>query len=139
MINTKRILFSILFLILFDGIWIHLFMGKKYDNMILDIQGEKLVPNYYYIIGSYILMICGMILFVLPQTENNNSLLKDSFWYGFLFGIITYGIYDFTAGAVFKKWNMKLAFIDIMWGGFIFGIVAYISGKLFNKKIQKNN
>ena len=40
--NIKRILFSIFLLLILDGIWIRLVMSKKYDKMILDIQGENL-------------------------------------------------------------------------------------------------
>ena len=44
--------------------------------------------------------------------ENNinpKKLLTSSLKYGFLFGVILYGVYDLTAGSVFKKWDFKSA------------------------------
>ena len=41
-------------------------------------------------------------------------------------------IYDFTAAAVLKDWDIKLALLDILWGSFVFFISAYI-GSLFGR------
>ena len=38
-------------------------------------------------------------------------------------------IFDLTNYAIFNKWALKEAIIDILWGGFLFTIVGYIVHK----------
>jgi uncharacterized membrane protein len=115
-------------LLLLDFLWIGMFMGKQYQNQILDIQGSKMIAKPWSAFLAYALMVIGLNLFVMPRIRKGHE-LEDSLMYGFVFGIILYGVYDFTAGAVLKKWNMKLALIDIIWGGFVYFISAYIGSK----------
>lgn len=129
MITKKKYILSTLLLLFLDFAWLKFYMNKQYQKQVLTIQGEKMKINKYSAILSYILMVIGLNLFVLPNIRPSHALM-DSLKYGFLFGIILYGVYDFTCGAVFKKWNMKLAVIDMLWGGFVYFIVALISSKL---------
>lgn len=115
-------------LLLLDFLWIGMFMGKQYQNQILDIQGSKMIAKPWSAFLAYALMIIGLNLFVMPRIRKGHE-LEDSLMYGFVFGIVLYGVYDFTAGAVLKKWNMKLALIDVIWGGFVYFIAAYIGSK----------
>jgi len=121
----SRNLAAIILLLLLDFGWLSLYMNKKYSEMILNIQGSKLVPRLEYAVMAYILMSLGLVIFVLPNI-NKNNVLQDSLKYAFLFGVILYGVYDFTAAAVFSKWDMKLAVIDILWGGFVYFITSYL-------------
>ena len=73
---------------------------------------------------AYFLMLIGLNIFVIPNVRKSN-LFSDSIKYGFLFGIVVYGIYDMTCAALFTKWDIKLAIIDILWGGFVFFISTY--------------
>ena len=109
--------------------WLKVYMGPSYGPMIKKIQGEDMKPNYLYAALSYILLGIGLIYFVLPNITEEN-LLNDSLRYGFLFGIIVYGVYDFTAAAVIKDWDIKLAIIDILWGGVLYFLTAYLSKKV---------
>jgi uncharacterized membrane protein len=126
----KREIISIIILLVLDLLWIYLFMANKYQREIKQIQGSTMQVNVVYAIASYILMIIGLVMFVLPNIRTEHRLL-DSLKYGFLFGIVLYGVYDFTAAAVFSKWNMTTAIIDILWGGTVFFLAAYL-GSLFN-------
>ena len=36
-----------------------------------------------------------------------------------------YGVYDFTAAAVIKNWDIKLALVDVLWGGIVYFIACY--------------
>ena len=60
-------------------------------------------------------MIIGQQIFVKPLINS----YKDALTYGSLFGIILFGVYDFTAGAVIKNWDLKLALIDVLWGSLL--------------------
>jgi len=58
--------------------------------------------------------------------------LQDSLMYGLIFGIVLYGVYDFTAGAVLKNWDVKLAVTDVMWGGIVYFMAAYVGTIIAN-------
>ena len=105
-------------MLILDFIWLTMFMSKRYKVMIKDIQGEELKVNMIYAVLVYLLMIIGQQVYIKPLIKSK----KDVLIYGGLFGLIVFGIYDLTAGAVIKKWDLKLAIIDILWGVFLFTV-----------------
>ena len=121
----KKEIISIFILLILDFLWIGLFMKNRYQNEIKQIQGTPMSVNITYAVVSYVLMAVGLVLFVLPNIRSKHRLL-DSLKYGFLFGIVVYGIYDFTAAAVISKWNMTTAILDVLWGGTVFFLASYI-------------
>ena len=125
----KTNIIATVILLILDFLWIAIYMGNQYQVQIKNIQGEQMKPKLTHAIMAYFLMIVGLNLFVLPNIRKGYE-LQDSLKYGLTFGIVLYGVYDFTAGAVFKKWNTKLALIDIAWGGIVFFISTYIGTKL---------
>ncbi len=126
MLKLKHRLISTSTLLVLDILWISLFMGSRYKIMIKDIQGSSMTTNILYAFIAYTLMVIGLNHFVLPNIDVNNVSLQDCLSYGFIFGIVLYGVYDFTIGAVLKKWDMKLAVTDVLWGGFVYFAASYI-------------
>ena len=122
---------SSLVLLLLDFIWIKLYMGKKYELLINKIQNNPMNTRLIFALFAYLLMLLGLYIFVLPNIRKSHK-FADSIKYGFLFGIVVYGIYDMTCAAIFNKWDIKLALLDTLWGGFVFFISAYI-GSFFLK------
>lgn len=116
---------STILLLIIDLVWIRLFMQKQYEIMIPRIQGTNLTVNLKYAILSYICLAFSLNYFVLPNIKNNS--FKEVISYGFVFGIILYGVYDFTAAAVLKEWDQITMFIDIFWGGILFALTAYLT------------
>ena len=127
--NAKQSIIATLVLLFADFLWIGLYMGKQYQSQVRTIQGTELKANPVFIILAYLLMVVGLNVFVLPNIRKGHE-LEDSLKYGLTFGIILYGVYDFTSGAVLKKWNKKLAIIDILWGGFVYFIASYLGSIL---------
>ena len=127
---NKLIVSSILLLVL-DFIWIGGYMGGEYKKMIRKIQGSDMQVNIIYALLSYVLMIIGLNFFVIPNI-NKDNLFNDSLKYGFLFGIVLFGVYDFTVGAVLKNWNLKLAILDILWGGTVYFLATFLTFKILD-------
>jgi len=125
MILLKHRIISGLVLILLDYLWLITFMVPKYKIMIKNIQGSKINVNFIFIILTYFLMLTGLNLFVLSNINPETKNIYDSLRYGFLFGIIIFGIYDFTAASVFNNWDISLAIYDILWGGTLYFISSY--------------
>ena len=118
-------LLSTAVLLILDIIWIVVFMGRQYSKMVPRIQGGQLKTNYTYAVAAYALMIVGLNMYVVPNIRKEHRLV-DSLQYGLVFGIVLYGVYDFTTGAVFTNWSLPLALADVAWGGFVYFISAYI-------------
>lgn len=119
---------SVVVLLVLDFLWIGLFMNNQYKNMIKEVQKSEMEAKIPFAILSYLLMVIGLVYFVLPNIRKDS--IEDCFKYGFLFGIILYGVYDFTAAAVIKNWKIDTAIADILWGGTVFFISSYVYCKL---------
>lgn len=129
MVETKQRVISTVVLLLADFAWLGLYMNNQYGTLVRTIQGEDMKVNPVFAVLAYLLMIVGLNVFVLPNIRKGYE-LEDSLKYGMTFGIVLYGVYDFTAGAVFSKWDKKLAVIDVLWGGFVYFLASYLGSIL---------
>jgi len=86
----KRIIASI-FLLVFDFLWIGLFMGRQYKTQVKNIQGKPMKTNIIFAVLAYTLMVVGMCLFVMPNIRDSHALI-DSLTYGLTFGLVLYGL-----------------------------------------------
>lgn len=93
-------------------------ISNKWKKTILNIQGSEMSVNPTSAIFTYILIIAGVMIFVYPTKEINYT---ELFIHGFLWGFITYGIFDFTNLTIFKNYPLSLALIDSIWGGILIG------------------
>jgi len=87
------------------------------------IQGSPVVFNYGAGMVCYAIIILGFYYFIIRE--------KRSIWDAFLLGLFVYGVYDGTTLAVFKKYTLLTAGIDMMWGGVLFGSTAFLYYRLF--------
>ena len=124
--DTKYYIISALILLILDFIWITMYMGSKYETLITNIQGSSIKFNLIYAIFAYLLMIIGLYKFVLPKINLNDITFKNCFFNAFLFGVVLYGVYNFTLLTIFKKWDIQLAIIDISWGGLLYFLSCYL-------------
>ena len=121
MLLSKKELVAITTLLVLDLLWLNLYMGPRYQTMIKEIQSEKMIVNTMSAFSAYLLMIIALVVFVIRK---NFTLLE-----AFLFGVCLYGVYDFTCGAVFKKWDFNLAIVDIIWGGVVYMTSIYVANQ----------
>ena len=66
----------------------------------------------------YLLIPAGVTIFALDDN------FWSSVWRGFCFGLISYGIYDYTAMSLLMHWSIESVIVDVMWGGFLCSISA---------------
>lgn len=124
---------TLVFLVLLDSIWIGFLMSDIYKSniaKILSISKDSVTFNPIAGIFAWLLIAFGAIFFVFPLTKNLNNLF--TFFYGALFGLVMYGVFEFTNMATFKNWSLKTAIIDIFWGMLLNGLIA-----IFLRYIQK--
>jgi uncharacterized membrane protein len=126
MMNPIKYYFIVFFLlIVIDMIMIQFVFKKLYQNVLRKINPTKsfsfrILPILFF----YLITALGFYLFVLPNIRSNH-LVKDSLFYGGIFGFVLYGFYSTTIFALIEKWTSSLVFIDIIWGAVLGFIVVY--------------
>lgn len=126
------ILFFVLIPIIFlvDYLWIGLLGHSLYTKELapfvkLDASGSMMVRSSS-ALAVYVLMSLGLSVFVLPLVSALGSTLS-TFLYGALFGLVLYGVYDFTNYAIFPDYSLKILVIDILWGSLLCGLITVLA------------
>ena len=98
-------------------------MLPYFNSQIKKIQGKEITPRPYSVVIVYIIIITGLYYFIIGP----NKSAKD----GAFFGLVIYGIFNFTNHALFDNYSLSLVIIDLIWGMIICGtttlIVNYIA------------
>lgn len=106
-------------------------ISSHFSKVVLKITKEPMEFNLQKAIGAYIFLILGIYYFVLNDINQKNY--KQKIIDSTILGIVIYGTFDFTNGAIFKDYDYKTMLLDTTWGGVLFGLVTYL---VYN--IQKN-
>ena len=100
---------------LLDGVWLGLLMKNFYRDQlapIVRLGNGGIAPNWPSAIVVYVLLGTGIALFVIPRAPT----VPLAAAYGALFGLVVYGVYDFTNYSTLRQWPLVLAFADVAWG-----------------------
>jgi uncharacterized membrane protein len=113
-----------------DMVWIGLIAGKFYKREVGPLMRLKESGNIDVIwpaaIGVYLLITAGIVFFVLPKIDSEQSPWSIMPW-GFLFGIVLYGVYELTNYSLLKDWTLPMTFVDWAWGGFLCAIASLVA------------
>jgi uncharacterized membrane protein len=71
-----------------------------------------IAPNWPAAFVVYALLGTGIALFVIPRA----STVSLAAAYGALFGLVVYGVYDFTNYSTLRQWPFVLTLADVAWG-----------------------
>jgi uncharacterized membrane protein len=119
--NFKAISAALICILILDFMYLSL-TKNFYNNLVKSIQGENIVINNLGLLLAYFFIIFSYYYFIIAK---NGSVLD-----AFLLGLTTYGIYEATNYAIFKKWTFKAGLLDTLWGGILFGTTRYLTKKL---------
>lgn len=86
-------------------------------------SGDALSPVWWAAFVVYVLIPLGIVLFALPRVDGERWLPSALSW-GFVYGVVLYGVYDFTNYATLERWPLRLTFADILWGGVLCSLVT---------------
>lgn len=104
-------------ILLMDFIWLGFIARPFYGRQIGSLMGNT---NYAAAAVVYILLAAGVVLFALPHAKSYPQALL----WGAVFGLITYGIYDFTNLAILKNWTLTISVADMLWGGVVCAVAT---------------
>jgi len=105
---------AVAFMVL-DGVWLGLLMKNFYREQLSPIArlaDGGIAPNWPAAFIVYLLLGTGIALFVIPQAATVWSAAA----FGALFGLVVYGVYDFTNYSTLRQWPFALALVDVAWG-----------------------
>lgn len=131
MINSLK-LFGIAFVVfsILDALWLGLiatsFYSKEFGDLARRTVDGALSPHWGAAIAAYIVLVLAVVVFILPQFTGK-PISPGIFWYGALFGVVVYGVYDLTNLATLKDWSLKVTVLDMLWGGVIYGTTSYVT------------
>lgn len=118
---------STLTILILDGIFLGFIAKKLYlteiGNMMRLSQGS-LHPLWIPVVIVYAMLILGILFFVIPKAH---GIPLHALLWGALFGLITYGVYDFTNLAILTNWTLKISIIDTLWGMTLCGITSFVT------------
>ena len=107
---------AIAFMVL-DGVWLGLLMKHFYREQlapIVRLGDGGMAPNWPAAVVVYALLGTGIALFVIPRAPTGSLAAA----YGALFGLVVYGVYDFTNYSTLRQWPFVLTLTDVAWGTF---------------------
>jgi uncharacterized membrane protein len=107
-----------------DLLYLGVLMKGFYDQEIGALarrEGTAMAPRIPAAIVVYLLIPAGIVLFVRPQLGPDAGLGRALIW-GALYGLVLYGVYDFTNRSILEKWTLSLALRDVAWGMVLCGI-----------------
>ena len=119
--SFKIFLFLPPLLFALDYIWLGVFASSLYKKELggfLRLSGEAMQPVIWAALVVYIAIPAGIVLFALPRVSPHN-LVASSFFWGGLFGLVVYTIYDMTNYSLLRDWPLRVSLIDICWGVFL--------------------
>ena len=111
---THAAIGAVAFMVL-DGVWLGLLMKNFYRDQlapIVRLANGGIAPNWPAAVVVYALLGTGIALFVIPHA----STVPLAAARGALFGLVVYGVYDFTNYSTLQQWPLVLALADVAWG-----------------------
>jgi uncharacterized membrane protein len=105
---------AVAFMVL-DGVWLGLLMKNFYRAQlapIVRLGDGGIAPNWLAAFVVYVLLGTGIALFVVPRVSTASSAAA----LGALFGLVVYGVYDFTNYSTLRQWPFALTLVDTAWG-----------------------
>lgn len=123
----KTLLTAAISLLILDALWLGWVAKPLYMSELGSVarfHNGSLQPIWLAAVLVYIALVAGIMLFVVPKAQG------DVLWaliYGGLFGMIVYGVYDFTNLAVLKDWRLMISIIDVIWGTILCSISSALA------------
>ena len=102
-----------------------------YKKRTLTISGKEYTKRYYSAVIVYLALALGITVLVLPRLDISSntsfkSRVKNSLYYGGVFGVASYATFDFTMHFMFDGWDLGVSIMDSIWGGLLCSIVTLI-------------
>jgi uncharacterized membrane protein len=113
----KTLFLILVVMLMLDSIYLY-FTKSIFGQLVAKIQRTALELKMIALPVVYILLAVGLYVFVVEPGK--------SLWHAALLGLVIYGVFDFTNYAMFKKYDLNVALMDMMWGSTLMVLTTYI-------------
>lgn len=113
-----------------DLTWILVIMKSFYTQQFSSFARPEIVPVWSAAL-AWALIPLGIVLFVNKIAKNS----RQSLLYGAAYGLILYGVYDFTNYATLAGWTLTVVVVDVLWGTFLCALSSFLV-KIALKKLR---
>jgi uncharacterized membrane protein len=132
MIDLKLLFIISLIMLIVDGIWLTL-MKDFYGATVKSIQNSGISFKMPGAVVAYALIAIGIYYFVLKDEVDKKNNCKTILEKGFMFGLVSYGIFNGTNHAILNNWDCQTSTVDTLWGCTMAPTVSYLSYLVHNK------
>lgn len=115
-----------------DLIWLGVVAKGFYQQELGELarrEGSALAPRWAAAAIVYLLIPAGLVLFVRPHA-NAAAAIGTALLWGATYGLVVYGVYDFTNWAVLERWSARMTFADVVWGMTLCGASALVMQRI---------
>ena len=92
--------------------WSGLIMKTFYREQLVRLANGSIVPNWSAVLMVYVLLGTGIATFITSHAATISSTAA----LGALFGLVAYGVYDFTNYSTLRQKPLVLTLPDLSWG-----------------------
>lgn len=117
---------TLLIMMLLDGVWLGVIAKSYYYasyGHILRLENNQLQPIWWSALMVYAFLVFGIHYYGLSYAKIS---WNSAIGHAALFGLVVYGVYDFTCLAIFKDWPIVMTLVDWLWGGILCGLTGFI-------------
>ncbi|MDZ4677257.1 MAG: DUF2177 family protein [Oligoflexia bacterium] len=107
-----------------DALWFKLVVGDFFHQRLLpliDSENGSIKLKYFEAGFVYFFLTLGLLTLVATPKK---ATLTEALIYGAIYGLVVYGVYDFTNRAVLKHWPWDFMLVDIAWGSVSCALVS---------------
>ncbi len=117
-----------------DLVWLGGVMSSFYRSELgsmLRLRGDSMDVVIWAGAIVYLLIAAGIVAFVLPRLPSNKKgRLAAALRWGFLYGVLLYGVYDFTNLAILSHWPLTVVAVDVLWGGVLCAAATALAARV---------
>jgi len=137
-LSIKNFIITFIVFLLIDSIWLSI-SGSHWNKMVQYITGQQMndtslkkIISFSAGSTAYLFLALGILVLVVSRINPDNA-WKDAMFYGSIFGLSVYGVFDLTNMVLFgPKYNIILGIMDIIWGVIVSILTSYVSFKILN-------
>lgn len=136
--NLRAAVILIPVLMALDIVWLGALMSHFYRSELgsmLRLRGESIDTVTWAAILVYLCIAAGILGFAAPRAlaakkSSRARVPMAALGWGFGFGLVLYGTYDFTNVAILSHWPITVALVDVAWGGVLCAVGTALSVRL---------
>jgi uncharacterized membrane protein len=116
----KTIFIIMIIMLALDAVFLTA-MRNVFGSMVAKIQRVAMQTRLSGAVIVYALMVAGLYKFIISERRP----IKDAA----IFGMVLYGVFDFTNYTMFKNYDLSVAVIDTTWGALLMALTTFLTYK----------